>query len=226
MQPQAQPPPWMQQLAAEELAELPELEMDELEMAGLDTLEPPQEQDGLRENVSREAARQEANLFTPQVNLLSNLIRWVSNAKKDIGSEQLPIFLEVYGISGHLAPELKETILHLAEISEPPAMDENAADVWSQLILELHGILTGGDAPLHPIKPFWGEEAAETAPVDPEAAGLAAEQPAEDPPFKLKLVLPGGDGKGKEYSISLNPEMDIESTARCQPPKRKPRNER
>ncbi|MFH1169782.1 MAG: hypothetical protein V1691_03705 [Chloroflexota bacterium] len=173
---------------------------------------------------AQEIIRQETNLSTPPVNLLANLIRWVSNAKKTIGIEQLPIFLEVYGISGHLSPELKDVILHLAEITEPLAADNNAADIWSQLTLELHGIFTGGDAPLHPMKPFWGNVDSE-----PEPEGAAAEEtsPAERP-FKLKLVLPGGDGEDKEFSISLNPECipeaEQKSPAKKPSPRKRPEN--
>ena len=79
-----------------------------------------------------------------QANQLPNLIRWVSVAKREIGSAQLPTFLEAYGVRGQLSSEMKEVILHLAVVvSEQPA-GASPADLWSRLTLELHGILTDG----------------------------------------------------------------------------------
>jgi len=150
---------------------------------------------------------EEVDQSTPRVNLLSNLIRWVANAKKEVGAEQLTTFLEVYGISGHLSPELKEIILHLVEITEPGSADASAADIWSRLILELHGILTGGDAPLHIVKPLW---------ADDEGGAETGDKPEEKPgdkPLKLKLMLTDG-GTNREFSIDLNPEAGGESSLR------------
>ena len=151
----------------------------------------------------------ELNPPTPRVNMLANLIHWVAKAKKEIGAEQLPVFLEVYGISGHLTDELKEAILHLADITSEEPEDTNTAEIWSQSMLALHGTLTGGDAPLHPFRPSWNNGEEQEAGV--METGLAeeipaAEEPPKDRPIKLKLVFPNGGGKGKEYCISLNPE--------------------
>ena len=139
----------------------------------------------------------------PAVNLMANLVRWVANAKKELGSEQLATFLEVYGISGHLSPELKEAIQYLADTSSEQSMDASAVDIWSQLLLQLHGILTGGDAPLHPLKPFWSDDAVEAQLKEIEAD----EDKQEDKPLKLKLVLSNGS-KDKEFTIDLDPEKD------------------
>lgn len=79
-----------------------------------------------------------------QANQLPNLIRWVSVAKREIGSAQLPTFLEAYGVRGHLSSEMKEVILHLAVVVSEQPSDASPADVWSRLTLELHGILTDG----------------------------------------------------------------------------------
>jgi hypothetical protein len=142
----------------------------------------------------------------PKVNLLANLISWISIAKKEIGDEQLPTFLEVYGISGHLSPELKDVILHLAEISAEKPEDNSMAEVWSNAMLSLHGILTGGDAPLNPVRPHWNEIDEELEPDENET--INAQEEPEEHPVKLKLVFPNGDGKGKEYCIDLMPEVD------------------
>jgi len=155
---------------------------------------------------------------TPQVNMLANLLRWVSAAKRKIGIEQLPIFLEVYGICGNLSPDLKEVVLHLSDLAEQQSEDMGIADVWSQLILELHGILTGGGTPIQPLNPFWngGEDEVD---MDEMALGLdntdgesamdrydEPVSPRENKRAKLKLIVPIGDGVEKEVDIG---EMDM-----------------
>lgn len=161
----------------------------------------------------------------PQVNMLANLIRWVSVARGKLGIEQLPTFLEVYGICGNLSLELKEVILHLADLAEQQSEDAGVADVWSQLILELHGILTGGGTPVQPSSTFWnGEE--DEAQIDEtemevdipegEPAGPEEDKPAalpEDRPVRLKLVVPTADGSEREVdvgelSVGLSREKD------------------
>jgi hypothetical protein len=144
---------------------------------------------------------------TPKVNMVTNLINWVAKAKKEIGCEQMSTFLEVYGISGHLSPELKEVILHLADIASEQPQDTNIADVWSQSMLSLHGILTGGNAPLYPVKPSWSDGEGELQ-VDEDEVPEEVVDKSEDMPVKLKLVFPNGDGKGKEFCIDLNPAED------------------
>jgi hypothetical protein len=145
----------------------------------------------------------EVSQSIPKVNMLANLISWVAKAKKEIGYEQLPTFLEVYGISGYLSPELRETILHLAEITDERPDAVTDADIWSQSILSLHGILTGGDTPLHPVIPP-AEEIEEELPEDE----VIEVDKSKDKPVKLKLVFPSADGKEKEFCIDLTPEED------------------
>jgi hypothetical protein len=153
------------------------------------------------EKISRELTQS-----VPKVNLLANLISWVSLARKEIGDEQLPTFLEVYGISGHLSPEMKDVILHLVDITTEKPGDNNMAEVWSNSMLSLHGILTGGDTPLNPIRPHWNEIDEELETDENEVIDIQEEP--EEQPVKLKLVFPNGDGKGKEYCIDLTPEVD------------------
>ncbi len=151
------------------------------------------------EQMERGKTGLEMGLSVPPVNLIANLVRWVANAKKQIGGEQLPAFLEVYGISGHLSNELKETILQLAGMTAAAQPeDASAADRWSQLMLELHGILAGGTAPLRPLGPFWNNG----------GNGSRQEKKPVTTPSKLKLVLSGGDGKDKEFSLDLKPNED------------------
>jgi len=213
----------------------------------------------------------------PQVNLLANLIRWVSVARNEIGNERLRTFLDVYAISGNLPPELKEVILHLAEVVVQTLPDVNAsdiysrlvserdvygqlvierlaayldihslngqvspelrerilhlassiaqqplqpkADVWSRLMLELHGILTGGGAPAHFLASLWDgkEKQPETTEMKQEDTTVeSAETEADKPvlkeakPVRLKVVVPAGNGGEdrefdiEEFSVSLD----------------------
>jgi hypothetical protein len=152
-----------------------------------------------------EKAPIEASFGTPKVNMLANLIAWVAKAKKEIGQDRLPTLLEVYGISGNLSSELKEVIIQLADIAAAKPDNVSEAGVWSEAMLSLHGILTGGDAPLHPILPFLTDAGDEM--TDTEEETIEEEKPKE-PPFKLKLVFPDGDGQEKEFCINLTPEAE------------------
>ncbi|MDD5127424.1 MAG: hypothetical protein PHR43_04955 [Dehalococcoidales bacterium] len=143
---------------------------------------------------------------TPRVNLLANLIHWVTNARKEIGMEQLPTFLEVYGLCGHLTPELKEVIMRLSDVAQPPTEETGAADVWSRLLLELHGILTGADAPAHPVRPSWND--IKTAEAASEAAAKAATEEPEEEPLQLKLVMKDSKGNDREFSLNLAPATE------------------
>lgn len=151
----------------------------------------------------------EINRGIPKVNMLANLINWVARARQEIGYEQLPALLEVYGTSGHLSPELKDIIIHLAEIIKDNSEVATESEIWSESILSLHGILTGGDAPLNPVIPSWVD-------VTDEAESLAEDEIIEvdktkEKSAKLKLVFPNGDGKSKEFCINLTPEENGDS---------------
>ena len=201
-------------LAAEELAEEDNPFSDESELAPEEELveegKPFSNESGFPEqHMEHRNVGEEVSQSAPPVNLMANMIRWVSNAKREIGGEQLPIFLEVYGISGHLSPELKEVILYLADITVEQSAGANAAETWSRLISELHGILTGGDAPLHPVRPFWNDGGEEVKPGEAQVE-TEADKPA-DKPIKLKLVLSDSEGNDKEFCINLNQDEIKES---------------
>lgn len=147
--------------------------------------------------------RKESNQSVPRVSLLANLINWVSVVRREIGDEQLPAFLEIYGISGHLSPEMKDVILHLAKITAEKPVEKNTAEIWSNSMLSLHGILTGGEAPLIPMKPNWDIPEEETEIIEAEPP---QSKESDQPTIKLKLVFPNGNGKSKEYCIDLTPE--------------------
>lgn len=149
-----------------------------------------------------ERTNNEVNQGIPKVNMLANLINWVARAKKEIGYEELPTFLEVYGVSGHLSPELKDVIIHLAEVTKDHPDAATDSEIWSQSMLSLHGILTGGDAPLNPVIPSWVDSTDEAeSPDEEEIIEIDKEKRA-----KLKLVFPSSNGKSKEFCIDLTPE--------------------
>lgn len=135
----------------------------------------------------------------PPVNLLANLIRWVVSAKKQIGREQLPAFLDVYGVSGHPFPEMKEVILHLADITAAEPSFDSTADVWSQFILELHGILAGGNIQWRPSGSTFGSNGGSES---------RREDASKPKPSKLKLVLSSGDDRDREFSLDIKPEKE------------------
>ena len=206
-----------------------------------------------------------------QVNLLANLLRWVSVATREIGSEQLPTFLDIYGTTGNLSLETREVILRFANVvAQQPAfasvdgvmghimteqlatflevhstngrlspevkegimrfastmvmhpLEKGIADVWSQLLLELHGILSGGGRLPQTLGIVQAIEelAAEADEAELEADG--AEEPpdmekdevarVEEKTVTLRLVMPVG-GVEKEFgienlSINMTPESD------------------
>jgi len=140
----------------------------------------------------------ERNAPGPQVNMLTNLIRWVSVARSELGAEQVPVLLDIYAMAGHMPPGLKEMILKLADSVGQQQGQGGSADTWSRLALELHGILSGGGDP--------------TDIRLPDAEGNESEQKEEakedqpDQPVRLRLVLPGSDGLEREFAINLTPE--------------------
>ncbi|RLC70962.1 MAG: hypothetical protein DRI26_06100 [Chloroflexi bacterium] len=169
--------------------------------------EPGKESEGRQpqERKQPEDAASEMGQPVPQVNLLANLIRWVSAARREVGHEQLATFLDVYGISGHLCPEVREVILQLAEVTAEELAERDAADVWSRLLLELHGILSGGGTPLRSLRTSSEAEAGNGL-EEPESSASQA----SDRPIKLKLVLPLEEGE-REFTLTLAPDTGKET---------------
>jgi hypothetical protein len=186
----------------------PEENLDEEEEESLpiepemsdDEEEPMQEE---RPMQYEDSTTEDMNLSVPKVNMLANLINWVARANKEIGRDQIPTFLEVYGISGHLSPELKDVIVHLSEITEEDTEVSSSSEIWSQSMLLLHGILTGGDAPLHPVTPSWNND--EKQSIEEEIIEV---DKSKEKAIKLKLVLPDEEGVDKEFCINLTPESN------------------
>jgi len=81
-------------------------------------------------------------LFPPlDMNLLAGLVRWVVRARRLLGAERLSTLLGLYAFEAYGIPGLREVVLRLAEM----VGDQEAEhDTWTDLLLQLHGILTGG----------------------------------------------------------------------------------
>lgn len=192
-------------------------------------------------------------LPVPQVNLLANLVRWVAVARKEIGAERIPTFLDVYGTTGNLTSEIKEVILQLTKVLAEPEKNGKGwnqlfteqltalievyslngqiaseikdnllhflkmlvgqpepgsqADIWSRLILELHGILAGGGASLQPFMSSNGSKDKEKnkALLRKEKVSDEGEDSQSDPKdkfIKLKFILPSENGDDKEFFIT------------------------
>ena len=89
-----------------------------------------------REEETDESASGQVAGTTPQVNLLPNLLRWVSVAAREIGSERLPTFLDVYGTTGNLSLETREVILRFAGVVEQQPSDAQTDNICTRLMSE------------------------------------------------------------------------------------------
>jgi hypothetical protein len=261
----------------EDLGEIQDIEDEDSGMTSGDIpCDEILEEEPLQEKVPAEVVpsvvRTEEPSSMARINLLANLIRWVSTAKKEIGMEQLAAFLDVYALGGNLPAEIKGVILHLAEVATdpvpegktgeknqlaneqislcmeinslsgqlPPEMrsgikrlteiiiqqttQQNKADIWSKLLLELHGILNGNGNALHSLSSDCGNNVIENEDSglieggnDPAACKDIADvsketeeesKPEEAPPpkkvtkpAKLRLVFPTGDGGEQELDL-------------------------
>jgi len=140
---------------------------------------------------------------TSGVNLLANLIRWVSVAKRDVGADQLPIFLDTYAIGEPVSAELRDGIVRLAQVVGEAAgePDKDMASAWSRLILELHGIVTGGGSgPSHGPEPLFdlGDEA-RTDTSDTDENGQE-----EATPIQPNLTLPEEtEAQDRQFIVAL-----------------------
>ena len=88
------------------------------------------------------------------INLMTNLVRWVGSARRRLGLGNLQGMLETYAMSGHLPGAIQMAIYQAASF-DVGAGDAGArlttADDVADTILELHGIIHGsGSAPACP----------------------------------------------------------------------------
>ena len=86
------------------------------------------------------------------VNMISNLVRWVFRGKRRMGQERLMDLLELYLRSGHCSSELTELIGYICGMAVDEReyeLNPEPADEGVDLIQQLHGILAGGIAVKH-----------------------------------------------------------------------------
>jgi hypothetical protein len=128
------------------------------------------------ERVSISAAADVDPAFGPlDANLLTNLMRWVGSVKRRLGASQLPGFLEMYKLTGHLPPVMEKLIYHLAELDALP--DESYDQIFTlddlmDSLLQLHAIVYG---------PGYVSSGALLNLEEEAAQGTAGEAEAEDP---------------------------------------------
>ena len=86
------------------------------------------------------------------VNMMSNLVRWVFHGKRRMGQERLMDLLELYLRSGHCSSELTELIGYICGMAveqDAYIVNPEPADECVDLVQQLHGILAGGIAIRH-----------------------------------------------------------------------------
>ena len=131
-------PPPAQQPAAERGPEQPRV-------VRIQQTAPAAGQEAERVSISPAADMDPA--FGPlDANLLTNLMRWVGGVKRRLGASQLPGFLEMYKLTGHLPPVMEKLIYHLAELDALP--DESYDQIFTlddlmDSLLQLHAIVYG-----------------------------------------------------------------------------------
>ena len=83
-------------------------------------------------------------------NLMTNLMRWVSGAKRQLGPRIMQEVLDVYRLSGHLPPAVDKAIFQLAQLSMMSDESEYHRiphDRVIDAVLTLHGIVYGNGRP-------------------------------------------------------------------------------
>jgi hypothetical protein len=79
---------------------------------------------------------------------VSVLVQWLSRAISALGKNQIVKLVEIYDITGNMAPRLKDTMLALIDLcgdggqaEDAPATDDVPASVSIQLLIELDSLL-------------------------------------------------------------------------------------
>jgi len=109
---------------------------------------------------SDEQRRHHGAQDTIDPNLIASLLRWVVLTRKDIGHEELDAFMEICSLSGGLPEGIRQLVCRIAKtvpmVSSTPnasiqagrltvrddaIIDENSYSRWSDLMLQLHGII-------------------------------------------------------------------------------------
>ena len=76
-------------------------------------------------------------------NLMASLLRWVMLTRKHIGHEEMDAFMEICSLSGGLPEGIQQLVCRIAEtVRDVAIIDETSYSKWSDLILQLHGIIS------------------------------------------------------------------------------------
>jgi len=124
------------QPVASELREGEEEPQGQIEEGALPDELPEQHRDEERSEPLAEQETAPAASSTSQVNLLGNLLRWVSVATEKIGTGQLPTFLDIYSVTGNLSPETREVILRFADVVAQQPAYASADNAWGHIMVE------------------------------------------------------------------------------------------
>jgi hypothetical protein len=73
------------------------------------------------------------------------------SASRKAFNEQLSICMEIGSFSGEVPAEIRTRIRRLSELILQQNAYSNKADIWSQMLLKLHGILINGGGPVQPV---------------------------------------------------------------------------
>jgi hypothetical protein len=127
-------------------------------------------------------------------------------------NDQINLYIQINSLNGQVPAELKENVRHLTDQLLQQSAYTNKANVWSQMLLELHGILSEGEAPMRQITDSIrakkeaekkAEEEAKAKAEAEQAAKAEEKQPVKKAarPAKLRLVLPSADGQDQELEL-------------------------
>jgi hypothetical protein len=119
-------------------------------------------------------------------------------------SEQISLCMEINSLSGQLPDSLRKSIRRLTEILIQQTVQKNRADIWSKLLLELHGILNGNASALQALINKEKEEQKqkeEQVELEKSEKLKAEEAKKKNKPARLRLVLPGNDGNDQELDL-------------------------
>ena len=80
---------------------------------------------------------------TVDPNLMASLLRWVVLTRKHIVHEELDAFMEICSLSGGLPEGIQQLVCRIAEtVRDVATIDETSYSKWSDLMLQLHGIIS------------------------------------------------------------------------------------
>ena len=92
---------------------------------------------------SPEKRRHQDAQHTVDPNLMASLLRWVVLTRKHIVHEELDAFMEICSLSGGLPEGIQQLVCRIAKtVRDVATIDETSYSKWSDLMLQLHGIIS------------------------------------------------------------------------------------